>query len=281
MKPTFETRYAIGPLETKTLDTRGLRDNFLIENIFQKDHIHFVYSHYDRYMVGGIFPVTEKLKLDTIPELLKEPYFLSRRELGIINIAGDGIVEVDGEAYELKNKESLYIGMGAKEVYFSSNSVDTPAKFYLNSTPAHHSYPTKKVTKEDANKIELGSLETANHRIINQMLLHTVVKTCQLQMGMTELKPGSVWNTMPPHVHDRRMEVYLYFEVPEEHAVSHFMGPAEESRHIWLHNEQAVISPPWSIHSGVGTTNYTFIWGMAGENLDYDDMDKFAINELK
>lgn len=281
MSITFESRYAIGPNETKSLDTKGLRENFLIEKLFVEDNIHFVYTHYDRYMAGGAFPVTKKIKLDTIPTLLKESYFLSRRELGIINVGGAGIVEVDGQTYNIGNKEALYIGKGAKDIYFSSNETSNPAKFYLNSTPAHHSYPTKRVTKAEANKIELGSMETANHRIINQMLLHTVIETCQLQMGMTELKPGSVWNTMPAHTHDRRMEVYFYFEIPEHQSVSHFMGPIDETRHIWMQNEQAVISPPWSIHSGAGTSNYTFIWGMAGENMDYDDMDKSPITDLK
>lgn len=281
MNLTFENRYAIGPNETKNLDTEGLRKNFLIEKLFGEDNIHFTYSHYDRYMAGGAMPVNQKLKLETIEALLKEEYFLSRRELGIINVGGDGMVEVDGEVIDLNYKEALYIGKGTKEVYFISNDPAKPAKFYLNSTPAHHSYPTKKVTKEQANKIELGSLETSNHRVINQMLLHTVIQTCQLQMGMTELQVGSVWNTMPAHTHDRRMEVYFYFDLPEGQSVSHFMGPVNETRHIWMQNEQAVISPPWSIHAGAGTSNYTFIWGMAGENMNYDDMDKCPITELK
>ncbi len=281
METTFESRYAIGPQESKNLDTAGLRTNFLIDKLFSKDHIHFTYSHYDRYMVGGAMPVHEKLALETIEPLLKEAYFLSRREMVIINVGGEGKVEVDGELIDLNFKEALYIGKGVKEVYFISANKDNPAKFYLNSTPAHQSYPTKKVTKEQANKIELGSLETSNHRIINQMVLHTVIQTCQIQMGMTELKVGSVWNTMPAHTHDRRMEVYFYFEIPENQAVSHFMGPVDETRHIWMQNEQAVISPPWSIHAGAGTSNYSFIWGMAGENLDYDDMDKSLITQLR
>ena len=281
METTFESRYAIGPNETKTLDTKGLRENFLIDRLFWNDRIHIVYTHFDRYMAGGAMPVDQKLKLETIEPLLKEEFFLSRRELGIINVGGAGTVEVDGEQIDLGTKEALYIGKGVKEVYFSSKNAAEPAKFYLNSTPAHHSYPTKKVTKEQANKIELGALETSNHRVINQMLLHTVIETCQLQMGMTELKPGSVWNTMPAHTHDRRMEVYFYFDLPEGQSVSHFMGPVDETRHIWMQNEQAVISPPWSIHSGAGTSNYTFIWGMAGENMDYDDMDKSPITELR
>lgn len=281
MKPTFESRYAISPQESKTLDTTGLRNNFLIKNLFKADQVHFVYTHYDRYMVGGAMPITQKVSLDTIPELLKEEYFLNRRELGIINVGGKGAVEVDGVLFELAYKEALYVGKGNKEIIFSSLDPANPAKFYLNSTPAHRTFPTKKVSKDNAIKKELGALETANHRIINQMLLNTVLETCQLQMGMTELKPGSVWNTMPAHTHDRRMEVYFYFEVPAEQSVCHFMGQPEETRHIWMQNEQAVISPPWSIHSGAGTSNYTFIWGMAGENLDYDDMDKVAINDLK
>src|SRR5690606_35310108 len=207
MSITFESRYAIGPNESKSLDTTGLRENFLIEKLFFEDQVHFVYTHYDRYMAGGAFPVSKKVKLETIEPLLKEPYFLSRREVGIINVGGNGKVAVDGETFEVNNKEDLYIGKGSKEVYYSSNDTSNSAKFYLNSTPAHHTYPTKRVTREDANKIELGSMETANHRVINQMLLHTVIQTCQLQMGMTELKPGSVWNTMPSHTHDRRMEV--------------------------------------------------------------------------
>lgn len=281
MEITFESRYAIGPNETKNLNTNGLRENFLIDRLFWNDRIHFVYTHYDRYMAGGAMPVNKKLKLQTIEPLLKEPYFLNRRELGIINVGGNGQVEVDGEVIDLATKEALYIGKGVKEVYFSSTDAANPAKFYMNSTPAHHSYPTKKVTKEMANKVELGAKETSNHRVINQMLLHTIIETCQLQMGMTELKEGSVWNTMPAHTHDRRMEVYFYFEVSKDQAVSHFMGPVDETRHIWLRNEQAVISPPWSIHAGAGTSNYTFIWGMAGENMDYDDMDKSPIIDLK
>lgn len=281
MKINYESRYAIGPKEAKQLDTNGLRENFLIEKLFTKDKLHFVYSHYDRYMTGGAMPVSEKLKLETIEALLKEPFFLSRRELGIINVGGDGQVEVDGQLIDLGNKEALYIGKGAKEVYFISNDPLQPAKFYLNSTPAHQTYPTKKVTKAQANKIAIGAVETANQRIINQMLLHTVIETCQLQMGMTELQTGSVWNTMPAHTHDRRMEVYFYFDLPEGQSVAHFMGPVDETRHIWMQNEQAVISPPWSIHAGAGTSNYTFIWGMAGENMDYDDMDKCPITALK
>ena len=280
MSVNYESRYAIGPNETKALDTAALRANFLIEKVFQDDVVQLVYTHYDRYIAGGAKPVSKPLVLETIDEL-KATYFLERRELGMINVGGAGKVSVDGEVYELGFKEALYVGRGHKEVIFSSDDAKNPAKFYLNSAPAHHAYPTRKVTKAEAEIVELGSLETANHRTINKLLVNSIVETCQLQMGMTELKTGSVWNTMPAHTHDRRMEVYLYFEVPEGQSVSHFMGQPEETRHIWMQNEQAVISPPWSVHSGAGTSNYTFIWGMAGENLDYDDMDKWAITELK
>ncbi len=280
MKTNYESRYAIGPKEYKSLDTEELRSNFLIETVFEADRIHLVYSHYDRYIAGGAQPVTESLHLETI-DPLKADYFLERRELGIINVGGAGKVRVDGEEISLDFKEALYIGRGKKEVIFSSNHPESPAKFYINSAPAHQSYPTKKVTKNEADVVVLGSLETANHRTINKLLVASVIETCQLQMGMTELKPGSIWNTMPAHTHDRRMEVYYYFEVAEGQAISHFMGPTNETRHIWMQNEQAVISPPWSVHAGAGTSNYTFIWGMAGENLDYGDMDGCAITELR
>jgi 4-deoxy-L-threo-5-hexosulose-uronate ketol-isomerase len=246
----------------------------------QDEKINLTYSHYDRYIAGGAVPVVSSLKLETI-DPLKAEFFLERRELGIINVGGSGTVEVDGTSYSLLNKDALYVGMGNKEVVFKSDSADKPAKFYLNSAPAHTNYPTKKVSLAEANKLELGSLETANHRTVNQMIIGGVVTTCQLQMGMTTLKTGSVWNTMPAHVHDRRMEVYFYLDVPEEQAVCHFMGQPNETRHIWMHNHQAVISPPWSIHCGSGTSNYTFIWGMAGENLDYTDMDVAKITELR
>ncbi|MGK6350595.1 5-dehydro-4-deoxy-D-glucuronate isomerase [Parapedobacter sp. DT-150] len=275
-----ESRYAIGPNEAKALDTAALRANFLIETVFADDEIQLVYTHYDRYIAGGAKPVGKALPLETI-DALKADYFLERRELGVINVGGAGQVTVGGEVYELGYKEALYVGRGNEDVVFSSHDSAHPAKFYLNSAPAHQAYPTKKVTKAEAEVVELGSVETANHRTINKLLVNSVIKTCQLQMGMTELKVGSVWNTMPAHTHDRRMEVYFYFEVPEGQAVSHFMGQPDETRHIWMQNEQAVISPPWSIHAGAGTSNYTFIWGMAGENLDYDDMDKRAITELK
>lgn len=280
MQQSFESRYAISPAEAKQMDTDQLRKNFLIEKLFEPDAINLTLSHYDRYIAGGVMPVHETVALSN-PDDLKAAYFLERRELGIINIGAKGTVVADGVSYELEFKEALYIGKETSEVSFSSADQNNPAKFYINSAPAHHKYPTKKVSKADAEIVELGTPETANHRVINKLLVNSVVSTCQLQMGMTELKSGSVWNTMPAHTHDRRMEVYLYFEVPQGQSVSHFMGEPQQTRHIWMQNEQAVISPNWSIHSGAGTSNYTFIWGMAGENLDYGDMDHCAINDLK
>ncbi|REL34351.1 5-dehydro-4-deoxy-D-glucuronate isomerase [Thalassotalea euphylliae] len=276
----YENRYAIGHNEAKGFDTTQLRENFLADDLFQQDKIKLVYTHYERLIVGGIVPVNQTLSLDAI-DPLKAQHFLDRRELGLINIGGSGVVVVDGQEYFLDNKEALYVGAGNKLVTFRSLDSASPAKFYLNSAPAHKSYPTKKVTKAEANVLELGSQETSNERSIYQLIINGVVDTCQLQMGMTSLKPGSVWNTMPAHQHDRRMEAYLYFDLAQDQAVAHFMGEPKQTRLIWTANEQAVISPAWSIHSGAGTSNYTFIWGMAGENLDYDDMDKYAPTELR
>lgn len=279
MKTHYETRYATSPKAVKAFDTAELREEFLIDNLMKEDQLILVYTHYDRYMAGSAVPIAP-IKLETI-DPLKSEYFLERREIGIINVGGDGTVEVDGEVFHLTLKDALYIGSGKKEVIFKSDDVKNPAKFYINSAPAHTSYPSKKVSKADANKLELGSLETANHRTVNQQIIGGIVETCQLQMGMTELKTGSVWNTMPAHVHDRRMEIYYYLDIPQDQSVCHFMGQPQETRHIWMQNHQAVISPPWSIHSGAGTSNYTFIWGMAGENLDYGDMDVAKITELR
>lgn len=276
----YEVRYAASPREVKTLDTEGLRTEFLIDKIMEPDSIQLVYSHYDRYIAGSAVPTISPIQLEAI-DPLKSDYFLERRELGIINVGGPGKVVVDGESFDLNHKEALYVGRGNKEVIFSSDTGSDPAKFYLNSTPAHKALPTKKIGQSDAEVVELGSMETANARTIRKFIVNSIVETCQVQMGMTELKSGSVWNTMPAHVHDRRMEVYFYFEVPEDQAVCHFMGQPQETRHIWMANEQAVISPPWSIHSGSGTSRYTFIWGMAGENLDYGDMDHCKINEMQ
>jgi len=276
----YSSRYASSPEAVKKYDTQQLREEFLIDDLMQEDEVVLVYSHYDRYIAGSAVPVKGDLALETI-DPLKAPYFLERRELGIINVGGSGSVVVEGTTYELGFKDALYIGAGNKEVVFKSDDSSNPAKFYLNSAPAHTAYPTKKVSLAEANKLQLGTMETANHRTVNQMIIGSVVTTCQLQMGMTELKPGSVWNTMPAHVHDRRMEVYFYLDIPQDQAVCHFMGQPQETRHIWMNNHQAVISPPWSIHSGSGTSNYTFIWGMAGENLDYGDMDVCKITDLR
>lgn len=275
-----ESRYACSPREVKGMDTAQLRETFLIDVLFEPDTVRWTYIHYDRYMAGGIMPVKEALTLEPTADL-KASCFLERRELGVINVGGPGKVTVDGKAVELDFKEALYVGKGSRKVIFSSNDAGSPARFYVNSAPAHREFPLKKVSKAEAEVVTLGTLETSNHRTINKLLVNSKVETCQLQMGMTELKPGSVWNTMPAHTHDRRMEVYFYFELPEGQAVCHFMGQPQETRPIWMGNEQAVISPPWSIHAGAGTSNYTFIWGMAGENLDYDDMDKCAVSDLR
>lgn len=276
----MDNRLAIGPAEAKQMDTQALRKAFLIEKIFEADKVLLTLTHYDRYIAGGVMPVAQKVSLPN-PDRLKANFFLERREMGIINVGGKGTITADGQQYELDFKEGLYIGKGTKEVSFSSADKNNPAKFYINAAPAHHTYPTKKIARAMAEVVELGSPATANHRTINKMIVASVLEVCQLQMGFTELKSGSVWNTMPAHTHDRRMEVYFYFEVPQGQAVCHFMGESQETRHIWMQNEQAVISPNWSIHSGAGTSNYTFIWGMAGENLDYGDMDHCAIPDLR
>jgi 4-deoxy-L-threo-5-hexosulose-uronate ketol-isomerase len=234
---------------------------------------------YDRLIVGGIMPSVKALKLEPTDDL-KAENFLDRRELGIINVGGTGKVTVDGEVYELANKEALYIGKGVKEVVFEKSG-DAQPYFYINSAPAHHTYPTKKITKNEAEIVELGEEKYANKRTINKLIVNSVLETCQLQMGMTELHPGSVWNTMPSHTHTRRMEAYFYFDLEEGQTISHFLGQPQETRHIFMQNREAVLSPEWSIHSGVGTSNYTFIWGMAGENMDYGDMDGIKTNELK
>jgi 4-deoxy-L-threo-5-hexosulose-uronate ketol-isomerase len=280
MTTEFENKYAVGPNEVKGYDTQQLRDEFLVDKLMQADKIYWLYTHYERYMVGSAVPVSQVLTLETL-DALKQADFLNSRELGVINVGGDGVIIADGVEYALGFKDALYLGKETKNVTFASNDSNSPAKFYLNSAPAHKNYPNKSVTKADANVLHLGSLATSNERDINQMLINTVVDTCQLQMGLTELNTGSVWNTMPAHQHDRRNEVYFYFEVPAQQAVCHFMGEPTETRHIWVHNEQAVVSPPWSIHAGAGTQNYSFIWGMAGENLDYDDMDKYQPDELR
>jgi len=281
MKTNYEIRYAAHPEDAKSYDTQRIRRDFLIEKVFAADEVNMVYSMYDRMVVGGAMPVNEALLLEAI-DPLKAPYFLTRRELGIFNVGqGVGIVRAGNQEYELGYKEALYLGSGDREVVFISKDPACPAKFYFNSLTAHRNYPDKKVTKADAVVAHMGSLEGSNDRNINKMLVNQVLPTCQLQMGMTELAPGSVWNTMPAHVHSRRMEAYFYFECPEDHAICHFMGEVDETRHVWMKNDQAVLSPEWSIHSAAATHNYTFIWGMGGENLDYGDQDFSLITDLK
>ncbi|SFC44102.1 5-dehydro-4-deoxy-D-glucuronate isomerase [Butyrivibrio sp. YAB3001] len=286
----MELRTACSPKDEKNYDTKRLREEFLIDDLFQPDDIKLVYSHIDRIITGSAVPVNKELKLTAGDELRAE-YFLQRREMGVINIGGAGVITIDGKKYDVDYKQGMYIGMGSRDISFASKDSAKPAKFYINSAPAHKTYPTVLIKREgtpeegvviikDENKKELGSLEQANHRVINKYILPGQVETCQLEMGMTELKPGSVWNTMPCHTHDRRMEVYLYFDIPEDALVMHFMGEPTETRHIIMRNEQAVISPSWSIHSGCGTQAYTFIWGMVGENQDFDDMDDCAMQDL-
>ena len=280
MKTNYEIRYAAHPEDVKHYDTARLRRDFLVERIFAQDEVNMVYSMYDRIVVGGAMPVKEELKLEAI-DPLKATSFTYRREIGIYNVGGAGSIKVGDEVFDLDYKEALYIGSGDREVVFCSKDGKQPAKFYFNSATAHTSYPCKKVTKENAVVTHMGSLEMSNERNINKMLVNQVLPTCQLQMGMTELMTGSVWNTMPAHVHSRRMEAYFYFELPEDQAVCHLMGEPQETRHIWMRGEQAILSPEWSIHSAAATHNYTFIWGMGGENLDYGDQDFFQITDLK
>ena len=267
-------------LDAKHYTTERLRSEYVIEKIFVADEAMLTYSHFDRIIAGGVMPVNTAVELVGCKELCSDT-FLERREMGVINIGGKGTITVDGAVYTLKQYDGLYVGMGAKEIKMESESAENPAKFYLNSCPAHTAYPTVYIRPEDCVRAELGSLETANHRTICKYILPGQVQSCQLVMGMTKLEPGSVWNTMPCHTHDRRMEVYLYFDMPDDAFVMHFMGEGDETRHIIMRNEQAVISPSWSIHSGCGTQAYTFIWGMCGENQDFDDMDGIAMKDLK
>ena len=280
MKTNYEIRYAAHPEDAKHYDTRRIRRAFLMERVFAENEVNIVYSMYDRMVVGGAMPAGEELPLEAI-DPLRADFFTTRREVGIFNVGGPGTVRVGQEVFHLDYKEALYIGRGDREVVFASDDKTKPAKFYFNSTTAHKEYPCRKITKQDAVVAHMGSLEMSNERDINKMIVNQVLPTCQLQMGMTELATGSVWNTMPAHVHSRRMEAYFYFEVPEDQAVCHFMDEVEETRHIWMRGDQAVLSPEWSIHSAAATHNYTFIWGMGGENLDYGDQDFSKITDLK
>ncbi len=280
MKTIIEERWGTHPDDVKKYDTTQLRKEFLVEKLFEADSVLMTYTHNDRLIIGGALPVKENLKLETV-DLVRSEYFCQRRELGVICIEGEGILSVDGKDYNMGFKDAVYVGRGSKEVIFKSKDASKPAKYYFASSPAHKEYPTAQITSEMRRTRDLGAPATSNERLLNQLILSEIVPCCQLQMGMTELKEGSVWNTMPPHTHSRRMEAYFYFKVPQNQAVCHFMGQPQETRHIFMGNEQAVISPSWSIHSAAGTSNYTFIWAMCGENLDYDDMDTFTADKLR
>jgi len=276
----MENRYASHVEDVKHYTTERLRSEFLIEDLFVTENIKMVYSHFDRIIIGGAYPQNGKLTLEAGKEIGAD-YFLERREIGIINIGGKGAVVIDGEKYSLEPKDGLYVGMGAKEIIFTSEDASAPAKYYFNSAPAHKTYPTVKVVASEAKPQHLGSVENSNKRTINKYIHPDVCKSCQLLMGMTILEPQNIWNTMPCHMHERRMEVYFYFNIPDDNVVFHYMGEPKETRHIVVRNEQAVISPSWSIHSGAGTSNYTFIWGMVGENQTFSDMDQVAMADLK
>ena len=286
---------ATHPDDFKTFDTAKIRSRFVMERVMAPDEINLTYTMYDRLVYGGAMPVTRELALESFEELKAES-FLDRRELGVINVGGPGIVMVDGEAFDLVFKEAIYVGRGKKSVTFRTLDAKNPAKFYLNSAPAHREYVTQRITSDQScakpdytigNFIKAGKMEESNDRVINQLIVAPVLAKrpgggcCQLQMGLTELKPGSVWNTMPQHVHSRRMEAYFYFKVPEGQAICHQMGRPQEQRLVWLHDEQAITAPEWSVHSAAGTSNYMFIWGMGGENLNYGDMDKVPVKEMK
>ncbi|MBK5898819.1 5-dehydro-4-deoxy-D-glucuronate isomerase [Catonella massiliensis] len=280
----MDIRYSVNQRDFKRYTTEEVRGEFLIENLYKKDEVVAVYSHVDRMVTLGCMPVNEAVSISKGIDVWANfgtDYFLERREIGIFNIGGAGKIKADGEVFEMGYKDCLYITKGTKEVTFESNSPENPAKFYMVSAPAHTSYKTTFISIEKAAKKPLGSMETSNKRVINQFIHPDVLKTCQLSMGMTVLEPGSVWNTMPAHTHERRMEIYMYFEVPENQVVFHMMGEGQETRHIVMQNEQAVISPSWSIHSGAGTSNYTFIWAMGGENQAFDDMDNIATTDLR
>ena len=280
MKTTIEERWGTHPADVKHYDTAQLRKEFLVEKLFDDDAVLMTYTHNDRLIIGGAFPVNEALTLES-PDLIRSEYFCERRELGIICIQGEGFIEVDGKKFAMSFKEALYVGRGSKKVVFGSNDSSQPAKFYFASSPAHKDYPTALISEGNRRTRDLGERKFSNERLLNQLILNEITPCCQLQMGMTELKEGSVWNTMPPHTHSRRMEAYFYFKIPEQQTVCHFMGQPQETRHIFMGNEQAVISPSWSIHAAAGTSNYTFIWAMCGENLAYDDMDTFSADQLK
>ncbi len=280
----MDTRYSVNPRDVKRYTTEELRDEFLIKNIFKADEVTAVYSHVDRMVTLGCMPVAETVSLEKGMDVwatFGTDFFLERREIGIFNVGGDGTVIADGEVFDMTYTDCVYITMGTKSVTFASKDKANPAKFYMVSAPAHKPCKTTFIPMAKANKRPLGAMETANDRVINQFIHPDVLETCQLSMGLTQLKPGSVWNSMPPHTHERRMEIYFYFELSEDNVVFHLMGQAQETRHIVMHNEEAVISPSWSLHAGAGTSNYTFIWAMGGENKAFDDMDNIQVPDLR
>ncbi|MCU6710357.1 5-dehydro-4-deoxy-D-glucuronate isomerase [Paenibacillus sp. J5C_2022] len=276
----MEVRHTTNPTDVKQYDTERLRQEFLIENLYKADEINMVYTHYDRMVVGGAYPVKETLTLDA-GDTLKTEYFLERREIGFLSIGGPAVITVDGEAHELNKLDVLYVGKGKKEVKLASKDSSNPAKLYFCSALAHAEYPTRIMTMEEANPVHLGAQETSNERVIYKYIHADGIQSCQLMLGVTSLQRGSIWNTMPSHLHDRRMEAYLYFDMEEDTRIFHMMGEPSQTRHLVVANEQAIISPPWSIHSGVGTSNYTFCWSMAGENYTFTDMDVVQASELK
>ena len=276
----MEVRNASNPKDMKHYMTERLREEFLITGLFTADNSKMVYSHIDRIITAGFMPVTKELKLEAGKELAAD-FFLQRREMGCINIGGKGTITVDGTEYVMNPRDGIYIGMGNKEITFKSDAAEVPAKFYVSSCPAHCTYPTVHIDITKAKKVPCGSIEECNKRVINQYIHPEVMKSCQLSMGLTQLEVGSNWNTMPCHTHDRRMEVYMYLDMAENDVVFHMMGEPQETRHIIMHNEDAVISPSWSIHSGVGTRNYSFIWAMCGENQEFTDMDFVETKDLR
>ncbi|MGR3811981.1 5-dehydro-4-deoxy-D-glucuronate isomerase [Jiulongibacter sp. NS-SX5] len=276
MKSIYET----SPREFERMNTSEMREDFLVQSIFIDNEVSLTYTHYDRMVTGGVKPVGKTVELPN-PDDLKAEYFLERRELGIINIGGDGTVTADGTSYEVEKLGCVYLGKGTKEVSFSSKDSSSPAKFFILSAPAHKEYPNTHFTKEQASPVTLGDAATSNNRTIYKYIHNDGIMSCQLVMGLTVLSTGSVWNTMPPHTHDRRSEIYCYFDVPENQGIMHFMGKPDETRHLWVQNDEAIISPPWSIHAGSGTANYSFIWAMAGENKDFTDMDHVDLNLMR
>ncbi len=276
----MQVRFQNSPKETATLSTKELRENFLVENLMVKGEINLTYSHYDRIIIGGIVPLGAAISFP-IEEELKSEFFLQRREAGIINVGGKGTVTADGETYELNKLDCVYLGKGTKEVSFTSAAETQPALFYMMSTPAHHEYPNKKMAKEEAAPVNLGASETSNKRTIYKYIHNDGLQSCQLVMGLTTLETGSVWNSVPPHTHTRRTEAYFYFDLDEAHRIIHVMGEPQETRHLVMANNEAVISAPWSMHFGVGTSSYGFIWAMAGENKEFTDMDQIAIAAIK